>query len=77
MRLRMVARCCFLGGCSLLPQSTDDDQVVVFDAAQRVAAQAIAGETIDGETLSWPTRRAGGRELLGLVGALAVTRHRT
>ncbi len=41
-----------LGGCSLLPESTDDDQVVVFPQGERVAAPDIVGETIDGEALA-------------------------
>lgn len=52
LNLLPVVLAALLSGCGLLPQSTDDDQVVVFDAAQRVPAPEIVGETIDGETLA-------------------------
>jgi len=50
--LLLLVCAALLGGCGLLPQSTDDDEVVMFDVAQRVAAPDIVGETIDGETLA-------------------------
>lgn len=50
--LVLVVLATLVGACGLLPDSTEDQPVVVFPAGERPAAPAIAGETLSGEPLA-------------------------